>query len=1642
MNATSTRTWWESLRHFGLLLSPDVVNWISNDYAAPDLPRYRFDQLRRELNRRESGDVEAGQFVSWVLEKLCGFEGGDGIWARGSAVLPEWTEPLVTGEGLKPRHVWTAHRGGALPVFFDNSAILGLGRGRKVISDCIQWLRKAHRPLALVTNGRQWRLLYAGLDFEAACEWDTELWFEQGEPGPQLQALRTLLQPALLASAEKDQPVPLVTAVQDSRKGQSELSALMGERVREAVEALVRAHGPALSKNANDIDSADIYRAAVRVVMRLVVILFAETRELLPRSEPTYENSYGLQGLFEALQQVAVRGHSRLSHRFGAWPRVLGLFRVIHKGADHPSLGVPAYGGELFAPGKPADPDPVNRALSVFENACFDPQLQLMPDGIVFEMLELLMRTQVRVRQGRATTRTMVPVDFAGLSTEYIGVLYEGLLDYELRTAPEDDPVLFLAVGNEPALPLSGLEAMEDRQIRQLFEAMKESRTLGDEEIPEEVLTEEETEDSGEEDGESADQEAEPSDEDDLDISEEQASVGEASRQRALTWARRAALASGLVRKPGGRQTPEKQLAFERQLESKARQLTKRVVQPGEWFLVRWGGTRKGSGTFYTRPQLAVPTVHRTLRPLAYMPPLVDHRPNEDAPPEQWTARKPEEILELKVCDPSCGSGSFLVAAVRFLTEALYDALHEHDRLDGDWRRPVDQLLGLEEAAADEESLQGLRLPSPPGEGDFEPRMKAILRRYVVEHCIYGVDLDPLAVELCRLALWLETMDRELPFSFLDHKIKCGNSLVGAWFDQFLHYPAMAWKNREGGDKTHSNGVHFGKNLRGKVLKAFFKETLVPDFLASMTGQWQLGEQYADEPARVHDEMVEVLEDLHSMPVHNASEQTRRYRLEFLGAPGWRSLKEAFDLWCASWYWPPNSLDAAPPPSSFGHPEDRARIIAERVAAKQRFFHWELEFPDVFCTSNSGFDAILGNPPWEVAKPNSKEFFSNVDPLYRSYGKQEALRKQTEYFADETLETRWLDYQADIRSHSNYFKYAAFPFGDPATADTSTHRFSPTRGKKNAEMHAEWRASRAKSKGYADTEHAYRYQGSADVNLFKLFLERGHALLRKGGRMGCIVPSGLYSDHGTEPLRSLFLDKCRWEWLFGFENRDKVFDIDSRFKFNPVIIEKSGRTEAIRTAFMRRRLDDWETAEAHVTPYERRQVEQFSPKSSSILEIQSSRDLEILEKIYANSVLLGDDGPGGWQIEYAREFDMTSDSGLFLPRPHWEEKGYQPDEYNRWLKGEWKPRTPTSPAPPGAKRVEICEGIILSRDGNQWIDEERVEDVALPLYEGRMIGQFDYSQKAWVSGKGRGAVWRDISWDAKQVEPQFLVGVATLKGRERYFDGLKVSHMRVGSATNARSSIATPIWRYPTGDTAAIFWCEDEVLSLVLAACMNSFVFDFVTRNRLVGLHLDYHLFEQNPLPRRSSCHFVERDLALSVLGLSCCSIAHAPVWLGFRNEKGWRRQWAISRYERLRRLSALDAAVARLYGLDEVDMCHILDQCEWPTEKYRNSQTRRQLRSKGLWRTGQSDEPELRQSVLAIAALMYGEDLNWELPETLDLSDLGLNLDPSKSNPLHVRSRLGKKFYDWQSAEDLDVSWMECELHARNLLGENGNFQ
>ena len=1438
-------------------------------------------QLRQRAGAISEADADSGvisSFVAFVLEEVCGLDPSTGTWTRGSNVSPSWGRRAITGETVKPRHLWTGRNGARLPVFLDGGRRLGVGRGRRIVSQVLGWLRAGKDHLALVTNGRQWRLLFAGLDYDAWCEWDLDLWFEEGGLSPQVTVLRTLLGPGLWTPEAEDAETPLLQAIRDTRKGQAELSEVLGERVREAVEILIRGHGDALSALAEvsgadagefrayqedlaggspseappDDDETlpgatpqDIYRAACRIAMRLVVVLFAESRELLPRDNALYHESYGLNGLLERLERSAARGGT-LAASFSAWPRVLALFRLVRDGSHHPDLPVTAYGGDLFAAGVPDGPDGLSRALHVFESACFEDEV--LADGEVHEMLKLLTRTTIHIRQGRGGTRAVVPVDFSDLSSEYIGILYEGLLDYELKTAPRGDPVVFLSVGDQPALPLSRLEAMEDRALRTLFERLKETSSAdddapdgGDAAEPSDEAAEPALEvgtkprgqggadlfDGPEEHDEEVEGEAMP-----LGVREaspEYLAAGSDQRQhsrtRAEAWARHAAQVARLVRKPRGRESPERRLKLERRLGTKARQLVARVVLPGEWYLVRWGGNRKGSGSFYTRPGLAVPTAQRTLRPLAFQPPAgSDSTPDVDAHPARWTPKLPEEILSLTVCDPACGSGTFPLAALRFLTDALYASLQHHGRIEPDGERALVRLLGLrgnrtagEEARAGSPSQRegtgapaGLGLddeliPCPPDDDHFEPRLKAVLRRHVVERCLYAVDLDPLAVELCRLSLWIETMDRTLPFGFLDHKVKCGNALIGAWFDQFRHYPVMAWKNREGGDKNHTNGVHFEQDARTKAIKAFVRDELKPDLELFLQGADLFQEDLLEESIAVHDEALAVLADMHSLPVQDAAERARIYRERLLGSPAWRSLKRAMDLWCACWFWPAEELEWAPPPSTFADPPEETGAVAERIAAEMRFFHWELEFPDVYCEPGSGFDAILGNPPWDIAKPVSKEFFSDIDPLYRSYGKQDALRKQTDYFAAVAVERHWLEYSARFRAQSNFMGYAASPYGDPEENDKSQDRFSVVRGNRNTELHDRWRRARARSSGFGDPAHPFRHQGSADLNLYKLFLEAAHALLRHGGRLGFVVPSGLYSDNGTGALRRLFIERCRWEWLFGIENREVIFPIHRSYKFNPVIVEKGGATKTIRTAFMRRKLNDWENAEDFATAYTREQVERFSPRSRAILEIQSGRDLEILEKIYANAVLLGDDGPDGWGIRYAREFDMTNDSRLFSPRPQWEAKGYRPDEYSRWLLGDWRPIEElweelgvdsTIPEPTGIEleewifdatagadrrgaqaqlvhehilksgdvvltcwrlrcaqppydglpipRANLPPSVILSREGDAWIEENGIADIALPFMQGAMLQQFDFSQKGWVSGTGLQARWEPI----------------------------------------------------------------------------------------------------------------------------------------------------------------------------------------------------------------------------------------------------------------------------------------------------------
>jgi hypothetical protein len=662
--------------------------------------------------------------------------------------------------------------------------------------------------------------------------------------------------------------------------------------------------------------------------------------------------------------------------------------------------------------------------------------------------------------------------------------------------------------------------------------------------------------------------------------------------------------------------------------------------------------------------------------------------------------------------------------------------------------------------------------------------------------------------------------------------------------------------------------------------------------------------------------------------------------------------------------------------------------------------------------------------------------------------------------AAEQIEAEWLDYCARFKALSNWCAHTAFPWGDP---EDDWIRFTLARGRANAELHHQWRTRRTMHRGFADPHHPFRHQGSADLNSYKLFLEQNHALLNSAGRLGIIVPSNVYTDKGSTNLRRLFLDQCRWEWLFGFENREGIFDIHRSFKFCPLVIRKGGQTAAIRTAFMRRQLADWENAERHAMPYDREQVVKFSPRSRAILELRHPRDVAILEKMYANGVLLGDDSPNGWGLKYAREFDMTNDSKLFPPRPQWEERGFVPDEYGHWLKGPWRSISDfgfrisdseewSSPHVRARSVLQRPPGLILSRDGLHAICAEDIEDVALPLYEGRMIDHFDFSAKGWVSGKGRSAVWRDIPWPGKALEPQFILSLAEYAANCPWPGAARVSHMRVGSATNERSTIATATAGFPGGDTAAIFLPDSTSATLLASAAMASYCFDFTMRIRLGGLHMDYHVFEPCPLPTPANALRMHRFVEFAAR-IAFPAPLFAQKWnelaeseFAFLKTQRLRSLWAVTEHERLRLRCLLDLLSAQTYGLSLGDLAHILSCCDHPRASLISDNFTRALDPKGFWRVDKEKDPELRHTVLSLVAyhdlermgleafLAQNDGEGWMLPETLRLADYGLGHDDRARESQPVAARLGPRFYPWQLEGTVEESWEECRRHAENL--------
>ena len=603
----------------------------------------------------------------------------------------------------------------------------------------------------------------------------------------------------------------------------------------------------------------------------------------------------------------------------------------------------------------------------------------------------------------------------------------------------------------------------------------------------------------------------------------------------------------------------------------------------GEFYLQAWGGQRKSTGAYYTPKVIADYLVREALGP-------------------QAEGKSSTEMLEIAVCDPAMGSGGFLVSATEFLGNAYYEAL-------------------VREGSCDPESDRA----------DVD-RIEA--KRIVAERCIYGVDVNPMAVELAKVSLWLTTLSYDRPLSFFDHHLRCGNSLLGAPLRneagdltaariQFVPQAAFNNVDREAGKEEKArlkavaarNAAQLRVIERGGGVGMFGLDLHAPLHEYAQARR----ELSADDPTQSAQDAVERI---------RAKERQLRDLTQNPAAPFSR-LKEICDLWMAPWFWPYDA-DVDPPTTDDVQSlsddiwqqrettDARRRLqseVAVAVARDVRSFHWELEFPEVF--ERGGFHAIVGNPPWETLSPESKEFFANYDPRFREYTKQDAIiasRRLRETTSVDRLYRRYARYSYQLASFLR-------------TAEIYT-----------------WYSTGNLAKG--------------DLDLFRSFVERDFRALRQTGRMSQVLKDGIYSNANCSEIRKQLMHGGSIVSLIANENKKNVFPITSLIRPTLLVAEKDTKLPEVRVAFfvgVDNRGTDRARSTAELAPVLARPHEytlnvprgffpSLSPRTYAFLEITDAGDARILEALAKNGITFD----SSHTVAFCREIDMTTDSSLFL----------------------------------------------------------------------------------------------------------------------------------------------------------------------------------------------------------------------------------------------------------------------------------------------------------------------------------------------------------------------------------------------------------
>ena len=559
------------------------------------------------------------------------------------------------------------------------------------------------------------------------------------------------------------------------------------------------------------------------------------------------------------------------------------------------------------------------------------------------------------------------------------------------------------------------------------------------------------------------------------------------------------------------------------------------TVEANTFLLDPRGSARKQSGSYYTNTQLVDQLIKSALIP------VVKDKVNSKHTKEE----KEKALLSIKVCDCAAGSGPFLIGANNYLGIELAKIRQESDYPD-----------------------------------DLSIR---IAKRDVLSHCIYGVDINPMAVELCKVSLWINACVRDYPLNFLDHHIKCGNSLVGATSKLINEgIRTEAFEAIEGDDKALS-----------RVIKARNRQ--------EQSGQISIFN------SSVSLKKIEVpYLDTEEITPEHVHEKEENY-ICFRNSSCFIHKKLVADMWTSTFYWEIKEGELLPP--TYATLENFKADInsvdpaiinkVKQIADDYKFFHWHLEFPEVFDREEKGFDCILGNPPWEAVVLKEKEYFESRDINIFSAStaaKRKELIEQLKYTNIEMYQ----DFHKKLRS-----------------------------------VKCESAFLRGSSK--------YKKSAKGTINTYAIFTDLVSQLISDKGRAGIIVQTGIAVNDGTKYLFGYFVDNNMLASLFDFENRERIFPIHSSMRFCLLTIAgKQANVDKAKFICYATKIEHLQETKRYFT-MSSKELKLVNPYSKTIPSCRNNIEKEILLKIYNNSVVLQDE----YGRCFSRMFDMSLDSHLF-----------------------------------------------------------------------------------------------------------------------------------------------------------------------------------------------------------------------------------------------------------------------------------------------------------------------------------------------------------------------------------------------------------